>query len=94
MRGVIILVSLCLFLNLAEGLEFYNCVYLDDDLPSDLSLVVPSESSCKPGKKPDKKFLVDCSKLIYTRSGTNGTENLNVLTNVLGDNHPLLVAPK
>ncbi|CAL8075506.1 unnamed protein product [Orchesella dallaii] len=93
MKGIISFVALTLAINCAEGLKCYNCAYLDNKLPSSLALQIPAESSCKPGKKPDKKLLVDCSNIIYNRSGSNGTGALNMLTNVLGDDSPLLVAP-
>ncbi|CAL8075509.1 unnamed protein product [Orchesella dallaii] len=93
MKGAIVLVALCLVVTFADGLKCYNCAYLDDDLPAGLSYPVPSESSCKLGKKPDSKLLVDCSQIIYSRSATNETGALSVLAQVLGEDHPLTVDP-
>jgi len=67
MKVFLAVVVACLTIGIisVEGLQCYNCLYVDSRLPPGINLTMASDPSCKIGATPKKSFSVDCSNITY-----------------------------
>ncbi|CAL8075533.1 unnamed protein product [Orchesella dallaii] len=65
MKGYLVVAVICLAIGFisVDGLQCYNCLYVDSRLPPGINLTMLSDPSCKRGSTPKSKFSVDCSNL-------------------------------